>query len=105
MWHHPGVPFFSVVLAVPTSAVAIASCWWASGVPAAPVELLCVTQGRVASAINGYIAQWLERLTADQQVPGSNPGVPFFSVVLAVPASAGAIASCWRTSARPGRPG
>ena len=28
----------------------------------------------------GYIAQWLERLTADQQVPGSNPGVPFFLV-------------------------
>ena len=27
-------------------------------------------------AINGYITQWLERLTADQQVPGSNPGVP-----------------------------
>ena len=27
---------------------------------------------------SGYIAQWLERLTADQQVPGSNPGVPFF---------------------------
>ena len=26
---------------------------------------------------DGYIAQWLERLTADQQVPGSNPGVPF----------------------------
>ena len=25
----------------------------------------------------GYIAQWLERLTADQQVPGSTPGVPF----------------------------
>ena len=24
-----------------------------------------------------YIAQWLERLTADQQVPGANPGVPF----------------------------
>ena len=24
----------------------------------------------------GYIAQWLERLTADQQVPGTNPGVP-----------------------------
>ena len=24
---------------------------------------------------DGYIAQWLERLTADQQVPGSNPGV------------------------------
>ena len=29
----------------------------------------------------GYIAQWLERLTADQQVPGSNPGVPFLSGV------------------------
>ena len=28
--------------------------------------------------VHGYIAQWLERLTADQQVPGSNPGVPFF---------------------------
>ena len=27
----------------------------------------------------GYIAQWLERLTADQQVPGSNPGVPFMA--------------------------
>ena len=26
---------------------------------------------------HGYVAQWLERLTADQQVPGSNPGVPF----------------------------
>ena len=26
---------------------------------------------------HGYIAQWLERLTADQQVPGSNPGVPY----------------------------
>ena len=26
--------------------------------------------------VYGYIAQWLERLTADQQVPGSNPGVP-----------------------------
>ena len=26
----------------------------------------------------GHIAQWLERLTADQQVPGSNPGVPSF---------------------------
>jgi len=27
-------------------------------------------------SIAGYRAQWLERLTADQQVPGSNPGVP-----------------------------
>ena len=31
---------------------------------------------------SGYIAQWLERLTADQQVPGSNPGVPFSLQVL-----------------------
>jgi hypothetical protein len=29
-----------------------------------------------AMQVCGYIAQWLERLTADQQVPGSNPGVP-----------------------------
>ena len=27
----------------------------------------------------GYVAQWLERLTADQQVPGSNPGVTCLS--------------------------
>ena len=32
--------------------------------------------------MGGYIAQWLERLTADQQVPGSNPGVPFVNVVV-----------------------
>ncbi len=25
----------------------------------------------------GGIAQWLEHLTADQEVPGSNPGAPF----------------------------
>ena len=31
--------------------------------------------------LHGYIAQWLERLTADQQVPGSNPGVPFCAIV------------------------
>ena len=29
------------------------------------------------TSIAGYIAQWLEQLTADQQVPGSNPGMPF----------------------------
>ncbi len=32
--------------------------------------------------VGGYIAQLLERLTADQQVPGSNPGVPFVNVVV-----------------------
>ena len=31
---------------------------------------------------NGYIAQWLERLTADQQVPGANPGVPSFGAAV-----------------------
>ena len=31
--------------------------------------------------VHGYIAQWLERLTADQQVPGSNPGVPFVVLI------------------------
>ena len=35
---------------------------------------VCSNAPKIAS---GYIAQWLERLTADQQVPGSNPGVPF----------------------------
>ena len=30
----------------------------------------------------GYIAQWLERLTADQQVPGSNPGVPLRTMLV-----------------------
>jgi hypothetical protein len=34
-------------------------------------------EGVDAMQVCGYIAQWLERLTADQQVPGSNPGVPF----------------------------
>ena len=37
---------------------------------------------------HGYIAQWLERLTADQQVPGSNPGVPYEKLhVMSVPSS------------------
>ena len=42
---------------------------------------VCVCQQQPASVVNarkcGYIAQWPERLTADQQVPGSNPGVPW----------------------------
>ena len=33
-------------------------------------------RGNAPKLAPGYIAQWLERLTADQQVPGSNPGVP-----------------------------
>jgi type IV secretory pathway TraG/TraD family ATPase VirD4 len=31
----------------------------------------------------GYTAQWLERLTADQQVPGSNPSVPYCQLIIA----------------------
>jgi hypothetical protein len=30
-----------------------------------------------AMQVCGHVAQWLERPTADLQVPGSNPGVPF----------------------------
>ena len=36
-----------------------------------------------AAVGHGYIAQWLERLTADQQVPGSNPGMPSFDFCFA----------------------
>ena len=36
--------------------------------------------------MHGRIAQWSERLTADQQVPGSNPGVAYEKVyVMSVP--------------------
>ena len=37
----------------------------------------CTILATIPPLVRGYIAQWLERLTADQQVPGSNPGVPF----------------------------
>ena len=36
----------------------------------------------VSPGQHGYIAQWFERLTADQQVPGSNPGMPFIHGLL-----------------------
>ena len=39
-------------------------------------------EGVDAMQVCGYIAQWLERLTEDQQVPGSNPGVPFEMLLL-----------------------
>ena len=32
----------------------------------------------------GYIAQWLERLTADQQVPGSIPGGDRGSILIGI---------------------
>ena len=41
--------------------------------------LQCAVKHAFTPDVNGYIAQWLERLTADQQVPGSNPGVPSFA--------------------------
>ena len=38
---------------------------------------ICIGLSKISCMqLIGYIAQWLERLTADQQVPGSNPGVP-----------------------------
>ena len=33
---------------------------------------------------HGYIAQWVERLTADQQVPGPNLGVPSSKIIHSV---------------------
>ena len=44
------------------------------GVRARRMEANCIKHACMLTT--GYIAQWLERLTADQQVPGSNPGVP-----------------------------
>ena len=38
--------------------------------------MVCL-RGNAPTLALGCIAQWLEWLTADQQVPGSNPGVPF----------------------------
>jgi hypothetical protein len=53
--------------------VCVCGRWWLCS---------CMARGSccvgVWSLSVGYIAQWLERLTADQQVPGSNPGVPCF---------------------------
>ena len=62
-------------------------CWWAAGggasqvvnrsMQSASAQLLHTRKEHcMALMTTGYIAQWLERLTADQQVPGSNPGVP-----------------------------
>ena len=48
---------------------------------------------QVLADTGGYIAQWLERLTADQQVPGSNPGVPlFFAQIVAAEGGVGRVA-------------
>ena len=44
--------------------------------------------------LSGYIAQWLERLTADQQVPGSNPGVPSCNCLEACLAACLILAKC-----------
>ena len=43
----------------------------------------CAYECGFCHASTGYIAQWLGRLTADQQVPGSNPGVPSSSACCA----------------------
>ena len=51
---------------IPPAATGVAPRWVTPRVAPAP-----------KATFHGYIAQWLERLTADQQVPGSNPSVPF----------------------------
>ena len=48
---------------------------WRRALPGGPAP----TAGHAAGTAHGYIAQWSERLTADQQVPNSNLGVPFMS--------------------------
>ena len=42
----------------------------------------------------GSVAQWLERVTADQQVPGSNPGVCSFGNGICVMLGATCLPSC-----------
>ena len=47
-------------------------------IPGAAIVFVVMLNAVCICTMNqGYIAQWLERLTADQQVPGSNLGVPF----------------------------
>ena len=62
------------------SASAAATTWMPSMISrtrhACALSFASATENKQASANAGYIAQWLERLTADQQVSGSNPGVP-----------------------------
>ena len=53
------------------------------------------TPAIVAMLPTGYIAQWLERLTADQQVPGSNPGVPSTVGLLQYVAAGGGGGDAW----------
>ena len=42
-------------------------------------------RGRCHGLQHGYIAEWLERLAADQRVPGSNPNVPIRLLPVACP--------------------
>ena len=68
----------------PTRALAM---WRVFPLPRRSTSAQIVVQNLAVAG--GYIAQWLERLTADQQVPGSNPGVPLlFAQVVAGGASA-----------------
>ena len=50
--------------------------WFGVSAQKCGVLLFCSHNFKSWMPSSGYIAQWLERLTADQQVPGSNPGVP-----------------------------
>ncbi len=38
----------------------------------------------LATSVSGGIAQWVEHSTADREVPGSNPGAPYFFFFLAI---------------------
>ena len=72
--HHTWAPFFAVsfsFLRLQPPFLVLAGCEREAHPPQSRTAVLNNLQ------LNGYIAQWLERLTADQQVPGSNPGVPF----------------------------
>ena len=42
----------------------------------------CLCTNQRILLFHGCIAQWLERLTADQQVPGSTPGAPLAFLTL-----------------------
>ena len=61
----------------PTRALAM---WRVFPLPRRSTSAQIVVQNLAVAG--GYIAQWLERLTADQQVPGSTPGAPFWDEVV-----------------------
>jgi hypothetical protein len=49
-----------------------------------PGREILATPAHLVTSPDGYIAQWFRRPTSDQQVPGSNPGLPFVNAGLPV---------------------